>query len=94
MVDGKQGWAWFDPNGVAPAPELAPDDGDAALSELAARCFRGADGERLLAHLRSLTLDRALGPAASDAVLRHTEGQRQLVAYIAALVRRGQRPGT
>ena len=55
-----------------------------------ARCFRGGDGARVLAHLRALTLDRALGPNATDAQLRHLEGQRALVSTILALVARGR----
>ena len=55
-----------------------------------ARCFQGGDGARALAHLRGLTLDRALGPQASDAQLRHLEGQRALVSTILALVARGR----
>ena len=92
------GWAWFDPPADPPgadqssqdpalqlAPELAPD-----LAKAFARCFRGGDGERALAHLRAITLERAMGPGVSDAMLRHAEGQRQLYAYMAALVARGR----
>lgn len=89
------GWAWFEPpaapSGVAEdvdqdlAPDLAPD-----LAKTFARCFRGRDGERALAHLRAITLERAMGPGVSDAMLRHAEGQRQLYAYMAALVARGR----
>lgn len=39
--------------------------------------------------LRKLTLERSLGPGASDALLRHLEGQRHLFAYITALVAQG-----
>lgn len=55
-----------------------------------ARCFGSEDGIRALAHLRALTLDRALGPQASDAQLRHLEGQRALVSLILALTARGR----
>ncbi|MBT3661853.1 MAG: hypothetical protein HOA30_04375 [Rhodospirillaceae bacterium] len=64
------------------------------LERMAARCFQGTDGENLLAHFRAITLGRALGPGASDAVLRHIEGQRQLVAYLSALVERGRVSGS
>jgi hypothetical protein len=37
-----------------------------------------------------MTLDRALGPDAPEAALRHLEGQRQLVATVLALVARGR----
>jgi len=87
MSRSDPGWAWFEP---------AAGDGDAADAELAAafaRCFRGEDGGRVIEHLRAITLGRAFGPAASDARLRHAEGQRQLVAYVNALIERGRREG-
>jgi hypothetical protein len=83
------GWAWFE------APEegkAAPDGPDTATPDIAiafARCFSTCDGQGVLDHLRRMTLDRALGPGASDAVLRHVEGQRHLVAQILALVTQG-----
>ena len=78
----EEGWAWFD-RGQAP-------EADSALGEAFARCFRGGDGEVVLSHLRTVTLERALGPGAPDAQLRHLEGQRQLVAHILRLVARGR----
>lgn len=82
MAAGDNGWAWFD-RGQAP-------EADRALALAAARCFRGGDGEAVLAHLRAVTLERALGPGATDAQLRHLEGQRQLVAHVLRLVERGR----
>jgi len=55
-----------------------------------ARCFRGADGERALAHLKAQTLDLAAGPDMPDSRLRHLEGQRFLVRSIINLVERGR----
>lgn len=63
------------------------------LATAFARCFRGLDGERVLAHLRRISIDRRLAPDASEAELRHLEGQRHLAAYIAQLVARGQLGG-
>lgn len=60
------------------------------LTAAFARCFRGTDGERVLAHLRRITIERRSAPEASEAELRHLEGQRHLAAYIAQLVARGQ----
>lgn len=85
------GWGWFDPN-TDPLPAETLEN-DRALALAAARCFRGADGERVLAYLRAITLERALGPGAPDTLLRHLEGQRQLVAHIAMLVSRGRDGG-
>lgn len=61
-----------------------------ALSIAFARCFSSREGEQVLAHLKAVTLDRALGPDSSDALLRHLEGQRQLVASILTQIERGR----
>ncbi len=71
-------------------PFADPPPSQEQAAALAVRCFRGQDGRRFLAYLRALTLDRALGPEASDAVLRHVEGQRQLVRHIYNLTAAGQ----
>jgi len=55
-----------------------------------ARCFADRNGQAVLTHLKSLTLERALGPEADDRLLRHLEGQRQLVSYIQGLIERGR----
>lgn len=65
---------------------MIPED----AAELFARVFRGADGDRALAVLRAVTLDRTLGPDASDAALRDLEGRRRLVSWISTLVERGR----
>lgn len=86
------GWEWFEGR---PVPELPPDLAQ-DLPEIArsfARCFAGRQGDLALGHLRRLTQQRHLGPEASDSALRHLEGQRQLVAYIASLVERGRDAG-
>jgi len=60
------------------------------LAAAFARCFRGSDGDRVLAHLRRITIERRPAPDCSEAELRHLEGQRHLAAYILQLVARGQ----
>lgn len=60
------------------------------LALIAARCFGGEDGRQLMAYLRAITLERALGPDATDAQLRHLEGQRQFMQHLQALVGRGR----
>lgn len=79
------GWASLDP-GSKTGTRAAPDQLEVAF----ARCFAGADGEAVLDHLRSVTLERALGPGSSDADLRHLDGQRCLVLHIQALIDRGR----
>lgn len=86
MSDDPCGWAWLD--GVRPA--TGNDDERLELARAAARAFSGADGERLIAHLRTATLERSLGPDAGGRVLRHLEGQRQLVLYLSALIAFGR----
>ncbi len=80
------GWGWFEP----PPP---PENGHRqALARAFARAFSGADGELALSHLRALTLERCLGPDASDQALRCLEGQRLLAAHILSLVEQGRDP--
>jgi hypothetical protein len=89
--DPRNGWRWFEAppaaeragNGAEPPPNLE-------LARAFARSFGSPEGEAALRHLTDLTLRRALGPDAGDAHLRHLEGQRQLVAYIHALIARGR----
>lgn len=85
------GWDWF--KSASPPAAGETEEADKGLALAAARCFRGRDGEKVLAYLRAITLERALGPGASDTILRHLEGQRQLVAYITLLVERGRKGG-
>jgi len=84
------GWDWFQAAEGPDSPETAKPLLRDQLAALAARCFRGRDGNRLIGYLRALTLERALGPAAPEAQLRHLEGQRQLVRYLEALVAEGR----
>jgi hypothetical protein len=77
------GWDWF-------AADPAPAEGeDLELCRAFARCFAGTAGKSVLEHLRRVVLERRLAPNASDAELRHLEGQRYAVAYIAVMVERG-----
>jgi hypothetical protein len=80
------GWQWFE---ATESRDLQASQEDGSITTAFARCFASPDGRRVLEHLRRLTLERTLGPGASDALLRHLEGQRQLVAYVLALVAHG-----
>jgi hypothetical protein len=86
MTEMSSGWQWFE---APERRELDDSQGDPSVTVAFARCFDSRDGDRVLQHLRRVTLERTLGPGASDALLRHLEGQRQLVAYILALVAEG-----
>ena len=79
-------WPW----GVAPGTTPEAADTGRELTRAAARVLSGPDGERIALYLRAITLERALGPDASEALLRHLEGQRQLVRHLLALAERGR----
>ena len=55
-----------------------------------ARTFGTPDGRAVLSHLRKITIERVLGPNATDAELRTLEGQRALVHQIEQLSERGK----
>lgn len=79
------GWGWFEP---LPSTHGLPDE----VCRSAAVCFAGRDGDLLLRHLQRVFLDRRLPPTASDAELRHVEGQRSVVAHLLTLIERGRDP--
>lgn len=60
------------------------------LGQIAARCFQGGDGRQLLQYLKSITMERTLGPGVDISHLRHLEGQRQLVQHLSILIERGR----
>ncbi len=74
------GWAWFTP--------LQEKEVEEEISQIFAKLFSRPEGQQVLDHLYRMTLGRALSPQMSDAMLRHLEGQRALVLYIASLVHR------
>ena len=81
------GWAWFDGSAVSePATHIGHPD----ICHDAAVCFSTAAGREVLRHLERSFLDRRLPPTASDALLRHVEGQRSVVAHLLALCERGR----
>ncbi len=85
-------WLWRGQNSAQATQTtktLRPAPADVARA--AARCFQGTEGELLFTYLQGLTLNRALGPEASDAALRHLEGQRQLMTHLSHLIDRGRK---
>jgi hypothetical protein len=77
------GWAWLEAPGEAREPS-------SDLCRAAASCLGTADGRLLLRHLQRAFLDRRLPPSASDAELRHLEGQRSVAAHLMLLAERGR----
>ncbi len=65
-------------------------DDATALERAFAACFRGPDGALVIRHLRRVFLHRRVLPSATDAELRHTEGQRSLAAHILAMIEKGR----
>ena len=55
-----------------------------------ARTFCTPSGMAVLAHLRKITIERVLGPNATDAELRGLEAQRALVHQIESFTERGK----
>ena len=49
------------------------------------KCFKTPAGEQVLAHLKSITIDRFLGANATEAELRSLEAGRALVNMIIKL---------
>jgi hypothetical protein len=78
------GWPWND------ADHARACERD--LGEVYRSCFASAAGRLVLDHLRKVFLLRRVAPTASDAELRHVEGQRAAVAWILALAGSGDRP--
>ena len=87
MLDSEQngdhqtlGWSWF-------SPTVPTSQHDEDLAHAVAACFAGRNGELVVQHLRATFLDRRVAPTASDAELRHVEGQRSAIAYLLRLAR-------
>ena len=55
-----------------------------------ARAFAGPSGRAVIEHLRKITIERVLGPQATDGELRSLEGARTLVHQIENLIERGR----
>jgi hypothetical protein len=52
------------------------------INEVLATAFKGDLGKQAMDYLRSISIERVCGPAASDAELRHLEGMRFIVGVI------------
>jgi len=55
---------------------------DQKISKDIQALFKTPNGKQVLQYLRSITIESVQGPNASDAELRHLEGQRYLVGLI------------
>lgn len=89
MTPANDAWAWLSDDKAKTVEDITGAD-DVELTRSFTRTFLGRDGIRVMAHLRSITKERALGPEVPASVLRYLEGQRSLVAYIERLILRGR----
>jgi hypothetical protein len=89
MQGDDSGWTWFDEALEEVEGGERPAGIPADLLNSYVHTFRSEHGYQVMRHLRRITVERSLGPDAPDALLRHLEGQRQLVTFITALVKRG-----
>jgi hypothetical protein len=82
MLDEQQdlGWSWFM---AEPAAAFAEDE----FAKAVQACFAGRNGDVVIEHLRQTFIERRVPPSASDAELRHVEGQRAAIAFLIRLAR-------
>ena len=86
MEDAESGWDWFQDRNRSTATDAFEPNQEAELSKCFVRCFGTAEGMKVLRHLRALTVERTVGPHATESLLRYLEGQRQIVLYIESVV--------
>ena len=82
-ADLPQGWDWLHADGARIEPP-------AELCRCAVACFGSPSGRLVLRHLQRLFADRRLAPSATDAELRHVEGQRSVVSHLLQLLEHGR----
>jgi hypothetical protein len=75
--------------GVDNFPRTKEDDD--TISRNLNSVFKTPNGKAVLKYLRSITIESVQGPNASDAELRHLEGQRYLVGLIERRINHGQK---
>lgn len=68
-----------------------PKEDDDLISRDINSLFKTPNGIAVLKYLRSITIESVQGPNASDAELRHLEGQRYLVGLIERRINHGQK---
>ena len=86
----REGWGWFEPPAAGSEVPTAMGEPAGELCRAFRACFSTPHGEAVLRHLRRAFLERRVGPTAPDSELRHVEGQRSVVAYVAALIERAR----
>ncbi len=64
---------------------------DERISKDIQALFKTPNGKQVLQYLRSITIESVQGPNASDAELRHLEGQRYLVGLISRRIQHAEK---
>ncbi len=64
---------------------------DEKISKDIRSLFRTPNGQEVMKYLRSITIEAVTGPAASDAELRHLEGQRYLVGLLERRIKHAEK---
>ncbi len=75
--------------GIDNFPRKISEDNEISLNVRS--LFRSPSGEQVLKYLRSITIEAVTGPAASDAELRHLEGQRYIVGLIERRIKHAEK---
>ena len=75
--------------GIDNFPRKISDDNNISLNVRPG--FRTPTGQEVIKYLRSITIEAVTGPAASDAELRHLEGQRYIVGLIERRIKHAEK---
>lgn len=87
MTHHDNAWDWLD--------ERRPHDVSSStvghgLQKAFARLLAYPEAETVLAHLHTITRNRVFGPDVGEPVLRYTEGQKALIAYMERMAAKGR----
>ena len=64
---------------------------DERISKDIQALFKTPNGKQVLQYLRSITIETVQGPNATDAELRHLEGQRSIVGLLSRRINHAER---
>ena len=67
------------------------EDAEKQINEAIALAFKGKSGELALKYLRSISIERVMGPNFDPNSLAHLEGQRFIVGVIEQRIKQAQK---
>ena len=67
------------------------EDAEKQINEAIALAFQGTSGEFALKYLRSISIERVMGPSFDPNSLAHLEGQRFIVGVIEQRIKQAQK---